>query len=169
MADSPSQRSFGQNNAMANTYTQMPIHVVTAVKYRQALILPHWRDDLHGYIGGILTNQGLRLLQINSMPDHLHVLFEHHPDRKLSDVMRMIKADSSRWINQQGFTRTRFQWQVGYGAFHVSRRHVPRVASYIQNQQRHHAKESFGKEYRRLLTEEAIAFDPQYLFQELQG
>ncbi|GAB4094347.1 IS200/IS605 family transposase [Flaviaesturariibacter terrae] len=151
---------------MANTYSQMPIHVVTAVKYRQALILPDWREYLHRYVTGVFSNQGLRLLQINSMPDHMHILFESRPNCRLSDIMRIVKADSSRWINEQQFCRSHFQWQEGYGAFNVSRRDVPAVATYIQNQQKHHRNESFPDELVRLYREEEIVFDKQYIFHE---
>ncbi|RYY65201.1 MAG: IS200/IS605 family transposase [Chitinophagaceae bacterium] len=151
---------------MANSFSQMPTHVVTAVKYRQALILPDWREYLHRYITGIFTNQGLRLLQVNSMPDHMHILFESKPNCCVSDIMRVVKAASTRWINQQKYTQAHFQWQEGNGVFNLGRKDVPVVAAYIQNQQTQHRKETFREEFLRVCREEEVDFDPQYIFHE---
>jgi putative transposase len=102
---------------MPNTYTQLYIHCVFAVKYRQAIIQPKWEDRLQKYITGILQNNGHKLLAINSMPDHLHFFVGLNPKQSISDMMRLTKGDSSEFINKEGFTKRKFYWQDGYGAF----------------------------------------------------
>jgi putative transposase len=149
---------------MANTYTQMPVHVVVAVKYRRALILDHWRDDLHKYMTGIVQGQRHKMLCINSMPDHLHALIEMRPDQCLSDLMRMLKADSSRWVNKQKLSRGHFLWQEGFGAFNVSKRFVHLVACYIENQEFHHRDKTLRAEMINMFEDQQIEFDKRYLF-----
>src|ERR1700742_2701287 len=112
---------------MANTYTQIHIQCVMAVKYRQALIESFWKDELQKYITGIVQNHGHRMLAINNMPDHLHMFFGFRPTQSLSDLMQVVKGESSEWINKRNFTPAKFRWQEGYGAFSYSRSHVPRV------------------------------------------
>lgn len=121
---------------MANTYTQIHIQTVFAVQGRANLITTAWKDELYRYITGIIQNHGHKLLQINGMPDHLHILFGMRPTQALSVLMQQVKQDSSAWINQKGFVRGRFSWQEGYGAFSYSKRDVPDVienASHISS------------------------------------
>jgi putative transposase len=151
---------------MPNTYTQVHLHVVFAVKYRRALIYAEWKDRLHHYMIGILHQHGHRVLALNSMPDHVHLLFGYNIRQALPDLMLNLKRDSSAWINKQGLAPIRFAWQEGYGAFAVSRRHVSRVATYILNQEEHHAGMPFSKEYCELLRLEGIEYLPQYLFRD---
>ena len=105
---------------MANTYTQLYVHLVFTVKGRSNLISTRWKEDLYKYITGIITNEKQKLMIINGMPDHLHLLIGLKPDCNLSDLMRTIKANSSKWINENRFVVGKFQWQTGFGAFSVS-------------------------------------------------
>jgi putative transposase len=151
---------------MPNTYTQIHIQAVFAVKFRIALLGDNWREEFHRYVTGIVKNQGHKMLSINSVDDHVHVFFGMRPVQSLSDLMKDIKGDSSEWINARRFTRARFEWQQGYGAFSYCRDEVSKVASYIENQQQHHQKEKFLDEYRRMLRSFDIDFDERYIFTE---
>lgn len=128
---------------MANTYTQIHLQCVMAVKFRQAVITPTFHERLHQYITGIVRNNGHKMIAVNSMPDHLHLFFGFRPDQSLSDLMRIVKGDSSKWINKENFTPQKFRWQEGYGAFSYSRSQIPTVANYIANQEVHHKKRTF--------------------------
>ncbi len=132
---------------MANTYTQIYIHVVFAVEGRQSLIQPEHNDELQKYITGIVTGQKQKLIVINNMPDHLHLLVGIKPDIALSDLVRDIKAGSSKFIKEKHWVKGRFSWQEGFGAFSYSRSQLGAVIRYIENQQQHHAKKSFREEY----------------------
>ncbi len=118
---------------MPNTYTQLYIHCVFAVKYRQAVIQPEWKERLHKYIAGIVQNNGHKLIAINSAEDHLHLFIGLNPKQSISDIMRLVKGDSSEFINKQAFAKTKFNWQEGYGAFSNSRSQINSVIWYIQN------------------------------------
>lgn len=107
---------------MANSYTQIHIQVVFAPKYRAALLSPSWNERLHQYITGIIRARGHQLLAINAMPDHIHIFFGMRPHQSLSSLVQEIKANSSRWINEQNLTRKLFRWQDGYGAFSYKRK-----------------------------------------------
>jgi len=132
---------------MSNTYTQIHIQCIIAVKYRQALIEKEWREHLHQYITGIVQNHGHKMLAINSMPDHLHLFFGFRPNQSLSDLIRIVKGESSEWINLQKFCPATFRWQEGYGAFSYSRSQVQTVINYVLNQEEHHKKRTFLEEY----------------------
>lgn len=149
---------------MANTYTQIHFHTVFAVRNRQSLISKTWETELYKYITGILQNKGHKLLQINGMPDHIHILFGMRPTEALSDLMKDVKQSSSRWINKSNLSRGKFSWQEGYGAFSQSKKEIPEVASYIQNQEQHHKERTFSEEYIDLLQAHGIEYDIQYLF-----
>lgn len=122
---------------MNNTYTQIHIHTVFAVKYREALIKADWRDNLYKYINTIIKEQGHKPLAIGGTSNHIHILFGFRPSQSLSSLMLRIKRESSEWINLEGFTPCRFQWQNGYGAFSYTKIHVSRVIQYIRNTKRH--------------------------------
>ncbi len=153
---------------MANTYTQIHIQCVFAVKFRAATIQKEWKEQLHKYITGIVQNNGHKLIAINSMPDHLHLFFGFRPNQSLSDLMRMVKGDSSEWINQQKFNLSAFRWQEGYGAFSYARSQVNAVAQYIENQEEHHRKKTFSEEYKEFLDRFEVDYDEQYVFKELE-
>ncbi|MBA2330794.1 MAG: IS200/IS605 family transposase [Flavisolibacter sp.] len=152
---------------MVNTYTQIHIQSIFAVKKRSSLIQTEWKDELYKYITGIIQKHEHKLLAINGMPDHLHVFFGMRPAQSLSDLMQDIKGSSSKWINERGFVRGRFEWQAGYGAFSYSKSQVPNVISYIENQEIHHQKKTFLKEYVEFLKKFEVDYDERYLFQKL--
>ena len=149
---------------MSDTYTQIHIHVVFAVQNRQSLIQDSWKNRLYQYITGIIQNQGNKLLAINGMPDHIHILFGLKPTLSLSDLMRDVKGDSSRWINENKLAFGRFSWQEGYGAFSYSKSQIHDVATYIENQEKHHQKKSFYEEYLKILRDFEVEFDDKYVF-----
>ena len=101
---------------MSNTYLQLYIHSVFAVKYRKAVIEEEWEGRLQKYITGIVQNNGHKLLAINNMPDHMHLFVGLNPKQAISDLMRVVKGDSSEFVNKEGFTKRKFYWQDGYGA-----------------------------------------------------
>ena len=150
---------------MANTYTQIYIHVVFAVEGRQSLIQSEHNDELQKYITGIVTAQRHKLIAINNVPDHLHVLIGLRPDASLSDLVRDIKAGSSKFINEKRWVMGRFSWQEGFGAFSHARSQLDTVVHYILNQQRHHKQQSFRDEYLTLLERFGVDYDPRYIFE----
>lgn len=123
---------------MANTYTQLYFHIVFAVKGRANLISAHYKEELNKYITGIITNKKQKLMIINGMPDHLHLLISLKPDCCLSDLVREIKTSSSQFVNEKRWIPGKFEWQKGFGAFTVSHSGVKAVANYIENQEAHH-------------------------------
>ena len=149
---------------MANTYTQIYIHVVFAVEGRQNLIKPEHNNELQKYITGIVTGQKQKLIAINNMPDHLHLLVGIKPDIALSDLVRDVKAGSSKFINERRWAVGRFLWQEGLGAFSHSRSQLGAVIRYIANQQKHHVRKSFREEYVALLEKFDVKYDPRYIF-----
>jgi REP element-mobilizing transposase RayT len=135
-----------------------------AVKFRQSLIQLSWKEQLHKYITGIVQNHGHKMIAINSMPDHLHLFIGFRPNQSLSDLMRLVKGESSEWISQQQFAPAKFRWQEGYGAFSYSRSHVQAVTDYIMNQEEHHRKRTFLEEYQQFLEQFEIEYDERYIF-----
>ncbi|WP_075352537.1 IS200/IS605 family transposase [Algoriphagus marinus] len=154
---------------MANTYTQIHIQAVFAVQNRQSLISEEWKDQLYRYITGIIQQNGHKLLQINGMPDHIHLLFGMRPIQSLSELMKQVKQDSSKWINLNKLSTGKFSWQEGYGAFSYSKSQVPRVIQYIQNQQVHHKKQSFAEEFHSMLKTHEIEFDERFIFKSIDA
>ena len=153
---------------MPNTYTQIHIQVVFAVQNRDCIISTQWKDELYKYMTGIVQKNNHKLLGINGMPDHIHMLIGLRPTQSVSDLMQDIKGSSSKWINDKGFLRSRFSWQEGYGAFSYSKSELTRVLTYIENQERHHAKKDFYTEYIQLLQVHGIEFDERYVFRRVE-
>jgi REP element-mobilizing transposase RayT len=153
---------------MPNTYTQIHIHAIFAVQNRLSLISKKWDQQLYRYITGIIQNQGHKLLAINGMPDHVHLLFGMRPIQSLSDLMRDIKSDSSLWINNNKFVAGKFSWQEGYGAFSYSKSQIRAVANYIESQELHHKKRTFIEEYISILRNFEIEFDERYIFKQIE-
>jgi REP element-mobilizing transposase RayT len=153
---------------MANTYTQIHIQAIFAVRYREAVIQKAWKADLYKYITGIIQTQKHKLIAINGMDDHVHVLFGMRPVQSLSDLMQDIKGSSSTWINKSKFVRGRFEWQEGYGAFSYSKSQLADVISYIQNQEAHHKKFNFLEEYKIFLERFNVDYDERYVFKPLE-
>lgn len=149
---------------MANTYSQLNIHCVFAVHGREHLLTPDFRYELFQYMAGILRNDGSYPLAVGGWIDHVHVFFELPVTLAVADQMRMLKASSSKWINDRGFVQGKFRWQEGYGAFSYSRTQRDNVIKYIMRQEEHHQKESFKEEYFRLLEEFAVDYQERYMF-----
>jgi len=152
---------------MANTYTQIHLHLVFAVKHRAAVIAPDWKYDLYGYMTGIIQNHSHKVVAINGMPDHVHILIGMRPTQSVSDLMQQLKQESSKWINDNRRTSHRFAWQEGYGAFSYSKSQLPAVIRYIDAQEEHHRTRSFIDEYSRMLDTLGIDYDERYVFKPL--
>jgi putative transposase len=152
---------------MPNTYTQLHIHAVFAVKYRAALIQSSFREELHKYITGIVQHNGHRLLAINSVADHLHLFLGLNPAQSISEIIRLVKSDSSEWVNKHHHTPRKFHWQDGYGAFSNSRSQINGVVNYIMHQEEHHRKRTFLEEYLQMLKDYEVEHDPRYVFHDL--
>jgi len=150
---------------MANTFSQVNIHIVMAVKYRMALIQPGWKDQLHKLITAMVQSRSHKLIQINSMPDHIHILIGLRPYQAISDLVQIIKTETTKWINRNAFCCAKFQWQLGFGAFSCANSDLPRIIQYIQNQEQHHRKQEFREEFKRFLTEQEVKFEETYLFE----
>lgn len=150
---------------MANTYSQLNVHCVFAVLGRENFILNHFRNELHSYIAGILKGDKSFPLAVNGWLDHVHLFFELPVSMRVSDQMRMVKASSSKWINENKFLRGRFAWQEGYGAFSYSKSQRNSVIRYIMNQEAHHKNVTFREEYIGLLKKFEVNFSDQYLFE----
>lgn len=151
---------------MANTYTQLYFHIVFAVKGRANLVSIKWREQLYKYITGIITNKNQKLIIINGMPDHVHLLIGMKPDACLSDLVRDIKANSSKFINEQKLVVGKFEWQTGFGAFTLGYSQLATVVTYIKNQEEHHRKKSFREEYLDFLKQNDIDFKSEFIFDE---
>jgi putative transposase len=151
---------------MANTYTQIHLQLVFAVKYRAALIDKSWKHELYKYITGIVQGNNHKLLGINGIEDHIHIMIGFRTHQSLSDLLQDIKANSSKWINERKFTKCQFNWQEGYGAFSYSRSHLKNVLTYIENQEAHHRKIKFIDEYKILLKKFEVEYDERYIFRE---
>ena len=149
---------------MANTFYQVTLQVIFAVRFREALIDDSFREKLHKYIVGIVKNQNQKLLCINSMPDHIHILLGVSPSMRVSDLVREIKSSSASYINENQLSRKKFYWQNGYGVFSYSMSHRKKIISYIENQQRHHQKIDFRDEYLKFLKSFNIRYERKYLF-----
>lgn len=152
---------------MANTYSQLYVQIVFAVKGRQNLISNKWKAELYKYITGIVTNENQKLISINGMPDHIHILIGIKPNKALSDLVRDIKANSSRFINEKRWINGKFEWQSGFGAFTYSHSHLANVINYIQNQEEHHKTKTFKEEYIGFLKAFEIDYKDEYVFEEL--
>ncbi|HCI54800.1 MAG TPA: IS200/IS605 family transposase [Bacteroidales bacterium] len=149
---------------MANTYTQIHIQTVFSVQNRDCIIHKSWKDELYKYITGIIQNNGHKLLAINGMPDHIHILFGLRPSQSISELLQDIKGSSSKWINEKRFICRKFTWQEGYGAFSYSKSELQNVIQYINNQAIHHKKKTFVEEYLEVLKEFEIDYDDRYVF-----
>ena len=149
---------------MANTYSKLYIQLIFAVQNRDALIRKSWKEDLHAYITGIVQNHGHKMLAINSMPDHIHLLIGYKPTQLIPDLVENIKTSSNKFIKTNRLSKFQFAWQKGYGAFSYSRSQIPAVGKYIENQEIHHQKKTFREEYLELLKKFEVDFDEKYVF-----
>ena len=149
---------------MANTFTQISIHVVFAVKGRKNLLNDYWRDELFKYIHGILKKE-VKPLAVGGWKDHVHIFFGLPPTISISEIVKKVKENSSRWINQNDFVLGKFRWQEGYSAFSYSKSQRDSVIKYIMNQEKHHKKKSFKEEYLEILDKFDIKYDEKYIFE----
>ncbi|WP_291286566.1 IS200/IS605 family transposase [Flavobacterium sp.] len=152
---------------MANTYSQLYIHIVFTVKGRQNLISKNWKAEIYKYITGIVSNKGQKLITINGMPDHIHILIGLKPDKSISDLVRDIKANSSKFINDKKWINGKFEWQNGFGAFSYSHSHLTNIIKYIENQEEHHKTRTFKQEYIGFLKLFDVDFKNEYLFDDV--
>lgn len=150
---------------MANTYTQLNVQTVFAVKGRDNILTSNLRNKLFEYIAGILRNSKQFPLAINGYKDHVHIFFELNPDTSLSDVLEIVKSNSSKWINLNRFVMGRFEWQRGYSGFTYSRSQRNSVIKYIMNQEIHHKMQTFKEEYLEILRKFEMEFDERYIFE----
>ena len=150
---------------MANTYSQIYIQTVFAVSDRLSLIRPAFKEELYKYITGIVRNNGQKLIAINGMSDHVHILIGLKPAMALAELVRDIKANSSAFINSKKWVRGRFSWQEGYGAFSYGHSQLTTVIRYIQNQEQQHHRRTFKDEYLMWLKKFEIPFEEKYIFQ----
>ena len=150
---------------MPNTYSQIYIQVVFAVKGRQNFIKESFREELQKYITGIINNNKQKLLAIYCMPDHTHLFFSIKPDIAISDLIRDIKANSTAFIKNKKWVNSSFSWQVGFGAFSYSKSQAKDVVEYILNQPERHKKVTFKEEYLEFLNKFEVEYDEKYLFE----
>ena len=130
------------------------------------MIESSWKESLHKYITGIFQKNKHKMLQLNSMPDHIHIVIGLHTEQSISSIIQNVKSESSKWINNQKITPGKFAWQDGYGAFSYSKSHLPQVIRYIQHQEQHHSKQTFLQEYTSFLEAFGIEYDERYIFKE---
>ncbi|MCF8379135.1 MAG: IS200/IS605 family transposase [Bacteroidales bacterium] len=149
---------------MPNTYSKIYIQLIFAVRNRDALILPDFEEELYKYIAGIIRNQKQKLLAINSTKDHIHIFVGLEPTCRISDLVREIKSDSSKMINEKKLSKFKFNWQEGYGAFSYGASQKQNVINYVMNQKEHHHKSSFRDEYVTFLKKFEVDHDEKYLF-----
>lgn len=152
---------------MANTYHQIYIQTVFAVKYRDAIIEKEWNAKLFGVIGNLINENNCKTIIVNGVEDHVHCFIGLKPVVSVSELMQSVKAKSSKYINDNSLTRKRFEWQEGYGVFSYSQSQVDKVYKYIQNQEAHHKKQTFRDEYLDFLNKFKVPYDDQYIFEDL--
>jgi len=153
---------------MANTFSQIYIQCVFAVKGRESMIQPSWETDLYKYITGIVQNKQQKMLAINGMPDHIHFLIGMKPTCCLSDLIREIKKSSNEFVKDNHWCRAPFRWQEGYGAFSYSHSSLDNVIAYIMKQKEHHKKKTFKEEYLDFLAKFDIPYQTEYLFEWIE-
>jgi len=149
-----------------STYTNLLFHIIYSTKYRKPWIHAAWQDDLYGYIGGILRENKGTLLKIGGVADHVHLLAKLSPTIAISDVLRVVKTNSSKWINEREDVHYKFQWQPGFAAFSVSESQFPIVETYIANQAEHHRSKTFEEEFLGILKKHNIEYDTRYVFEQ---
>ena len=152
---------------MANTYHQVHIQSVWAVKYRDAVIDKKWKHTLMGVLGTLINETGCKTIIVNGIEDHVHCFFGLKPTVSISELMKAIKAKSSKYINDHHLTKERFEWQEGYGVFSYSHSQIDNVYHYIANQEEHHKHQKFLEEYKEFLDRFEVDYDERYIFEEL--
>ena len=157
---------------MGSTLTHLVYHIVFSTKGRQNIVTPALRETMHPYIGGIPSaplRAGIRggkgaMLKIGGTMDHIHILASLPPTLSVSEALRRIKGNSSKWVNEGGRKEAHFEWQRGYGAFTVSESMIETVSRYIENQEEHHRVKCFKEEYLILLQKHGVKYDERYIW-----
>lgn len=153
---------------MSDTYTQIYIHFIFAVKSRDCLINRDHKDELYKYITGIVQNKGHKMIAINGTSNHIHILIGMLPKESLSELVKEVKRCSSMFINEKKWAKGRFEWQIGFGAFSYSHSQISIVAEYIENQEEHHRKKTFREEYVEMLRRYNVEYDEKYILEDVQ-
>lgn len=151
--------------ATVSSFTKLTYHVVYGTRYRRRVISDALQERLYEYIGGIIREKKGHLIEIGGVDDHVHLLSNFPPAIAVSDMIRDVKANSAKWVNELGLIEGRFEWQKAYGAFTVSYSQIEAVRQYVRNQKEHHRERSFKDEYVALLRRHGISFEPRYLFE----
>ncbi len=149
-----------------STFTNLLFHIVYSTKYRKPTIDRNWQDELYGYVGWIIRDNKATLLCMGGVSDHVHLLAKLSPTIAISDMLRLIKSNSSKMVNETMTPQIPFEWQPGYAAFSVSESQYPRVRDYVRNQEQHHRKQSFQEEFIELLEKHNITYDLRYVFEQ---
>ncbi len=149
---------------MVNTFSQIYLQFVFAVKHRQCLVRKENKEELHRYTTGLVQNRKAKMLAVHCMPDHMHLFVGFKPSVLISDFIQEIKVETNEFINKKNWIDKHFSWQEGYGVFSYSQSHIDRVIKYIMNQEAHHQKKDFLHEYLQLLDKFEIPFEDKYLF-----
>jgi putative transposase len=153
---------------MPNTYSQLYTHYVFAVQNRISLIQSNWKPDLYKYMNGIIEQQGHKPFAINGMPDHVHVLVSMNPKQAPSDLLYHLKRSSTLWINQNRLVSGKFSWQEGFGAFSYGKSQISSIVNYIDNQEKHHKKQTFHEEYLKFLKLYEVDYDERFVFKPIE-
>ena len=153
---------------MAGTFYQIYIQFIFAVHGRENLLHKSWRDEVFKYMSGIIKSKNQKPIIVNGVSDHVHVFVGLRPSIRICDLVRDIKNNSSRFINEKKFLPRKFEWQDGYGAFSYSRSHIDNVYRYIENQEAHHKKRTFKEEYLDLLKKFEVEYNEKYLFKWIE-
>jgi putative transposase len=149
---------------MPGTYSNLNVHIVFSTKNRDAIITPELENELYPYIAGIIKGEGAILLKIGGTENHVHLVIRLKPTHGIPDVLKKIKANSSKWMNDRKKINGRFSWQTGYGIFAVSESQLPQTIKYVSNQKEHHRQISFKAEFIRILEKNKINYDTKYLW-----
>ena len=147
---------------MSQSLSNIVVHLVFSTKERRPLLRELERERLHAYISGILANFDSPLVEINSVRDHIHILFVQSKNHAPAKIIEMVKSSSSGWIKTQDAWYADFSWQGGYGEFSVSPMHIDAVREYIRRQPEHHAQEDFKTEFRRFCEKNCKPLDERY-------
>ena len=158
---------FNLTKKMANTYHQIYLQTVFAVKYRAAIIDKDWRSQIFSVIGNLINEANCKTIIVNGVEDHVHCFVGFKPVVSVSELMKTVKAKSSKYIIDHSLTPERFEWQEGYGMFSYGQSQVDTVYKYIQNQREHHKKQTFKDEYLDFLKKFKVHYDEQYIFEDL--
>lgn len=151
---------------MANTYHQIYLQLIFAVKYRESLLNKAWRSKVQAVIGNLINETGCKTIIVNGVEDHMHCFVGLKPAVSISELMKTVKAKSSKYINDHSLTSNRFEWQEGYGVFSYRQRDVDQIFNYVKHQEAHHQKQTFRDEYLELLKEFEVGYDEHFVFQD---